>query len=386
MTWRCPDPVEEALWIAARDLLPARALAPATLRDTIVDRSRRYTSDRALLHLPPADPDADLAARALFFTIADAPKPLVPLAELARANLLPRSSPLHILDLGAGCGGWGQVLGAQDPGTMPEVLRSAMEGRRLVFRAVDRDRRALQIHEAAARALPWRDRIQLTLVHGDAMRADPGPPADLVLASGLLNELDDEAAFELVRRMLGRIAPGGAVIVIEPALRDTARALHRIRDRVLDGRLAHVFAPCVRQGPCPALLHPDDWCHEDRPAELPPRAAELGAATGLRRHGMKFAYLVLRDDPEPLVEPPPAPRRALRVVSRLESTKGKLELIGCGEQGWVDVRLLKRRRSPANRPFEQARRGDVLRVGAADDLGTDDPVERLTIDAGDPDD
>lgn len=379
MTWRCPDPVEEALWIAARDLLPAGALAPAALRDAVVDRSRRYTSDRALLHLPPADADADLGARALFFTVADAAKPLVPMAELARAGLLPRASPLHILDLGAGCGGWGHSLGSP----LVDTLGLFDASDHFVVRAIDRDRRALQIYEAAARALPWRHRIQLTLVHGDAMRADPGPPADLVVASGLLNELDDEAAFELVRRMLGRIAPGGSVIVIEPALRDTARALHRIRDRVLDGRLAHVFAPCVRQGPCPALLHPDDWCHEDRPVELPPRAAELGAATGLRRHGMKFAYLVLRDDPEPLVEPPPPPRRALRVVSRLESTKGKLELIGCGEQGWVDVRLLKRRRSPANRPFEQARRGDVLLVGAADDLGTDDPVERLTIDTGD---
>jgi hypothetical protein len=43
------------------------------------------------------------------------------------------------------------------------------------------------------------------------------------------------------------------------------------------------------------------------------------------------------------------------------------------------VRLLKRNRSDANRCFEEARRGDLIVVGADDDLASDDivAVERL---------
>ncbi|HTM23456.1 MAG TPA: small ribosomal subunit Rsm22 family protein, partial [Kofleriaceae bacterium] len=331
------------------------------------------TSDRAHLSTP-IDPDADLAARALFFTIADAPKPDLALAELARAHLLPQQ-PV-ILDVGAGCGGWGQTLGSQTS------VFAALSGRDAHFavRAIDRDRRALQIYEAAMAALPWRDRTRLTLVHGDAGRAELGPPADVIVASGVLNEIGEEPAFELLRRLLAQLAGGGSLIIVEPALREVTRALHRLRDRVLAGGLAHVFAPCIRQGPCPALVDPDDWCHEDRPTELPPRAAELAQVTGLRRHGLKFAYLVLRGEPAAQVPEPPAPRRALRAVSRLEVSKGKRQIIGCGHAGWVDVRLLKRRRSDANRAFEDARRGDVIVVGAADDIGAGDVIDRISVD------
>ena len=61
----------------------------AALVDAVVDRSRRYTSEREAL-AAPADRNSDLAARALFFTIADAAKPALPLLELARAGHQPR--------------------------------------------------------------------------------------------------------------------------------------------------------------------------------------------------------------------------------------------------------------------------------------------------------
>ena len=118
------------------------------------------------------------------------------------------------------------------------------------------------------------------------------------------------------------------------------------------------------------------WCHEDRPTQLPRRAAQLAAATGLRDAGLKFAYLVLRRERDALVEPPPPPVRALRVVSQPLRSKGKRELYGCGERGRVMLRLLRRHRSAANRPFDRALRGDVLVVGEADELSSDDRVER----------
>src|SRR5262249_53256918 len=103
---------------------------------------------------------------------------------------------------------------------------------------------------------------------------------------------------------------------------------------------------------------PDDWCHEHRAIELPPRTAELARLTHLRDDGLRFSYLVLRRDPLALVDA----RNAWRIVASPRPSKGKLEVVGCSDAGRVPLRLLHRNRSDANRAIERARRGDVLVV------------------------
>jgi hypothetical protein len=167
-----------------------------------------------------------------------------------------------------------------------------------------------------------------------------------------------------MQRALAAIGDDGAVIVVEPALRDTSRALHELRDAVIASGRGHVFAPCTRTiAPCPALADPDDWCHEDRPLTLPRRTAELARITHLRDGGMKLAYLVLRRQPLGLVADP----AAWRVVSAPMPAKGKLELIGCSAAGRIPIRLLRRHRNGGNRDFDDAVRGDVLVVDAVAD-------------------
>jgi ribosomal protein RSM22 (predicted rRNA methylase) len=233
------------------------------------------------------------------------------------------------------------------------------------IRLIDRDRRALAIAQDAIAqvATGWGRNARVTTERGDVTAAQfAAESADLVVAGGLLNELDAAAARELVRRAVSALAPGGAAILIEPALRETTRALHHLRDWVIDEGIAHVFAPCTRRlAPCPALADDRDWCHEDRPTNLPERAARLAAATGLRTHGLKFAYLVLRADEAPRL----AEDGALRVVSQPSKQKGRRELFACGDDGRLRLRLLRKNRGPDNRAFERARRGDVLVVDGA---------------------
>lgn len=316
--------------------------SPAELHHAIADRSRRYTSERDALS---SRPKHDLAARALFFTVCDAMKIAVPFGELARANALP-DRPLRVVDLGAGCGA--MSLGLVQAGARIETLT-----------LIDTDRDALAI---AKRALP----IATTLV-GDATQIDP-PPADLIVSGTMLNELPEAAHLPLVQRALAALADDGALILIEPALRDTTRALHRLRDALL-GK-AFVAFPCTHQHACPALANPDDWCHEDRTVELPPRTAELARVTHLRDDGLKFSYLVLRKQPL-AVEP-----GAWRLVSAPRIAKGKHEITGCGEPGWRTLRLLKRHRSAENRAFERADRGStIVAPGDVKDTANDDRVE-----------
>ncbi len=226
---------------------------------------------------------------------------------------------------------------------------------------LDRDADALAIATGALRRCAPHARA--TAITTDAIRAAL-PPADLVVLGSVLNELPAAARLPLIDRALAAIADDGAVIAIEPALRETTRALHEVRDAVLARGGAHVFAPCTRRGaPCPALADPADWCHEDRAVELPPRLAELARVTHLRDSGLKFSYLVLRRAPTPLVD---AAGTAWRVVSAPHAPKGKLELYGCSDDGRVELRLLRRNRAEPNRAFERADRGDVLVVRGAE--------------------
>jgi ribosomal protein RSM22 (predicted rRNA methylase) len=230
--------------------------------------------------------------------------------------------------------------------------------------AIDRDAKALAIAKLATTAFAA-NRIAITTRVGDVTRTAL-PPADLVLLGTVVNELAHDEGLALVERAIAALATDdGAVIIVEPALRETSRGLHAIRDAVIARGSASVFAPCTRRSaPCPALADPDDWCHEDRAIQLPPRTANLARITHLRDGGMKFAYLVLRRRPLDLVA---AGDSAWRVVSAPRPAKGKLELIGCSAHGRIPLRLLKRNRASANRDFERADRGDVLEIAAAPD-------------------
>ncbi|MDP9149936.1 MAG: small ribosomal subunit Rsm22 family protein, partial [Myxococcota bacterium] len=207
---------------------------------------------------------------------------------------------------------------------------------------------------------------------------------DVVLAGHVLSELDvgapDPIRAERHADRLGALVehhtePGGAVIVIEPALRDRTRHLHRVRD-ALAARGMTIFAPCLHAAACPALARDGDWCHEDVPVDLPPWLVPVARAAGLRHQGLTFSYLVLRRGGPRLADAfaTPAGAARLRVVSAPIRSKGKREVFLCGElaaAGAVPSALvpsgaramrLDRDARPANSKWEELMRGDVVFV------------------------
>lgn len=360
--------IEDAILAAARRRLPAELLGGPGLTQAVIDRSRRYTSERDRL-ASPTRPAADLAARALFFTLADAGKLPAVLAELdgarAPAGFL-TGDTVRVLDVGAGCG-------AMTLGLVAALAARGFAGR-LDVTLLDRDRDALAIAGDAVAAVARGRAVTCatSTVVADVTRL-PAGPYDLVVAGSVVNELTDGGA--LLDAMIAALTPGGVAIVIEPALRDTSRALHALRDRAIASGAVAVLAPCTRRAaPCPAMADERDWCHERRPLPLPPRARTLAHVTGLRDGDGKWAFLALAR-----AESAPAALAAYRVVDEPRADKGKHELTACGDAGWVKVRLLRRHRSVANRTFERMRRGDLLVLprapdGGALELGADDPI------------
>src|SRR5439155_23962568 len=104
-----------------------------------------------------------------------------------------------------------------------------------------------------------------------ATRVLPDEDFDLTLVANVLSEVPDPLA--LVRRLRGTVA------VVEPALRETGRALLALRDVLLrEGWFA--LAPCFTQGPCPALVSAKDWCTAEVRWDPPPFFRQLADATG----------------------------------------------------------------------------------------------------------
>jgi len=333
---------------------PHDRLLPDELREVAaaVQRlSHGLTRDRNLAGARYLDDDRLLGAYLLFYW------PVSYLQARGVLSELPRR-PRAALDLGSGPGP--VAFAALDAGAAEVV-------------AADRSARAL----AAARKLAAEAGEPLGTREWDPQRRGglaglaAGRSFDLVTLGHVVNELfqGPEAAARraaLLEEALALVAPGGSLVVIEPALRDTSRALLEVRD-LLVARGAAVRAPCLFRGPCPALVRPTDWCHAERPVEVPPLVEEIGRRAGIRKEAVKMSYLVLASRGEGWREPPPG--RVFRVVSEPLPSKGRLRYMGCGPEGRLGLALQEKDVTSTNRAFEHLLRGDVVEVSEVEPRG-----------------
>lgn len=277
----------------------------------------------------------------------------------------------------------GRVL---DVGSGPAPLAfAAVDAGATRALAIDRSAPAL----AVARALAEGADAPVETARWDPTRPLPDGPFDLVLAGHLLNELhsgDIAARVALVETMLARLRPTGFVVLVEPALRETSRALLSLRDRLVAAG-ATVRAPCLYRGNCPALVRPSDWCHAERAWTPPPLVDELARAARLHRDALKMSYLVLQAPGAPW--PRLAEGRLFRIVSEPLPRKGQLRYVGCGPEGRHPLVLAAKHVHARNLVFSTLARGDLVRVerltarGDGLRLEEDSVVERLAA-ADDP--
>ena len=191
------------------------------------------------------------------------------------------------------------------------------------------------------------------------------PPFDLIIFANCLNELyvgakdSIGARTGLVAEVFALLAPHGTLMIIEPALRDTSRALHQVRDRLVQEKHCTVYSPCLHENSCPALINPDDWCHEERVWEPPASIREIDKDIGFVKDALKFSYVLLRKDGKTIVERRPD---RYRVVSELRALKGEKRAWLCSEQGRQEVGRQDRLVSPQNEAFDAWHRGAIVQI------------------------
>ncbi len=373
---------------------PERNLRGDALAQAVVNLSRLFTTSRPSLPARYLDDPAHAAAYLSYFLPVNLSKIQVLLDELPNdsSHEIP-DRPMTVLDLGCG------------PGTGSLALldwlwhHSPDQAKSVSVLAADSTHASLQdakrLWEAYCNEVGIPN-VGLRCVEGNLehpLKGDLGKqivrggPYDLMIMANCLNELFPTAGDPPVERaavvaqLLPFLAPHGTIMIVEPALRQTTRALHHVRNHLLKQGLCTVYSPCLHEGACPALDHPDDWCHEERPWQTPPAIAALDQEVGFIKDALKFSYLLLRTDGRTIVSRSP---QIFRVVSELRELKGENRAWLCNETGRPEVGRLDRKASPQNAAVDSWHRGAIVqieRIVRKEKEGKVSPVGRIESDA-----
>ena len=335
-------------------------VSPALLQ-SIASLSRLFTKERDGIGARYLD-DATLAAGyASYFLPVNFFKVQTLLDELPD-DWAVGETPLSVLDVGSG------------PGTASLavldwlICQNRDAPRRLTVTAIDHSKAALmeavrlwnkyrRVTSAGQASLVTSvEQVENITRQNPGTAVSAGAPFDLIIVANCLNELFDESPEPhepravVLERFLSMLKADGTLMVLEPALRSTARALHQTRDRLLSHNLCTVYSPCLHEQGCPALAKVGDWCHEERFWDPPSWITELDHALGFIKDALKFSYLLLRKDGRTIVARGP---EIYRVVSELRIFKGEKRAWLCNEQGRSEVGRVDRKATSSNAAFRR---------------------------------
>ena len=345
------------------ELVEKEAISHDKLVQAVTELSRLFTKERIAIGQPYLE-EHDLGAAYLqYFLPVNFSKIQVLLDEMPAPDVAKQFS---VLDVGSG------------PGTGALAVLDWWHQRQhagaLSVIAVDKASAALS--QAEHLWNQYTDAAAITTARLQTCEADverglwleevrPQAPVDLIILANCLNEIfsgakDPIAARSgLVGKLFELLAPHGTLMIVEPALRETSRALHQVRDRLLQEKRCTVYSPCLHEQNCPALVNPDDWCHEERAWKQPASIQEIDEQVGFIKDALKFSYLLLRKDGKTIVERRPD---VYRVVSELRELKGDTRAWVCNELGRSEIGRLDRAKSESNEAWEECKRGTIVKV------------------------
>lgn len=176
-------------------------------------------------------------------------------------------------------------------------------------------------------------------------------PAELVIASYVINELGDAARDQLADALWR--ATAGTLLIIEPGTPAGTQRILNARARLI-AQGAHVIAPCPHDAVCP--LQAPDWCHFVQ--RLPrSRLHQHLKGAELPYEDEKFSYVALSRTP------PPA--RPSRVLAQPAQTKVAITAKLCTPRG-LDMAVAPRRDKAAYARFRRLSWGDAISSESSD--------------------
>ncbi len=242
----------------------------------------------------------------------------------------PDFAPSSVLDVGAGPGGasWAAVE------HWPEVAAVSL---------LDSNQAFLDLALTLAKASDHPALVASKPVVADFVSlGTDAEPADLVVASYALAEVEQARAVEVARRLWSLAR--GVLVVVEPGTPAGFERVAAVRAALVEAGGA-VVAPCPHSGACP--VQSPAWCHFGR--RLPrSRDHRLVKGASAPFEDEKFAYVALA---RPGLR---AVGRGERVMSTPRINKIEAAYRACAPEGLVDRRVSRRERER----FARARRLD----------------------------
>lgn len=338
----------------------------------VADLSRLFTKDRSSLTSAYLDDPAHAGAYLRYFLPVNLSKIQVLLDEMpADWSEHGQGGPIRVLDVGSGPGTGALAvldwLHQHRPDRVKDLSVVAVDASGDALKQARQlwDTYSRESGAAAGQLITGEGNLERSPNWAWSHHIEQQVPYDLIIVANCLNELFSRAAdpvearVELVTQLLLRLAPAGTLLIVEPALRDTSRALHQVRDRLVQEKCCTIYSPCLHEENCPALVNPFDWCHEERAWEPPPGIQEIDEEVGFIKDALKFSYLLLRKDGRTIVE-----RRVdvYRVVSELREMKGEKRAWLCNESGRSEIGRQDRLASPQNAAVDEWHRGAIVQI------------------------
>jgi hypothetical protein len=313
-------PEAEAFWVGQAELASEKIGDEALERMTpaVAHLSDLFTTERPDKKFPDyfADPRL-LAAYGVFFLPQSFTRTSFALSQACGLRGWKPASPVPaILDLGSGPGSCG-VAAAY-------LLRQAGFPK-LALHGVDKSPSALASMESFARATLG-EGVETKTRIGDASRPETWPegPFDLIVAGFVMNEmpqLDHAALLRWFGELKAKLAPGGLILILEPALRITAERLQKVSDQVADGMMTRI-APELDALPDPQLGAGEHWSHETRDWAAPASTEFVNRHLHRDLREVRFSFAAFSDAPLT-----PLPAGLSRLISDVQIIKGLLRFI-----------------------------------------------------------
>jgi ribosomal protein RSM22 (predicted rRNA methylase) len=215
----------------------------------------------------------------------------------ALGEIRPDFAPASLLDVGAGPGTATWAAAQAWPSLRSFALLDANSALREL--ALDLGRGSTRLRDMAYQ----RGEARAALANAD--------PADLVLASYVIGEMDDAERRTLAALMWAKTRD--TLLVVEPGTPAGYARIIALRAQLIASG-AHVAAPCPHDGQCP--LQAPDWCHFTQRLQRSQAHKQIKGAE-LPFEDEKFSYVALTRNP---VTSHPARVLAQPVVSKIEVT------------------------------------------------------------------
>jgi len=310
----------EAFWVGQAELVAEKLGDEALERLTpaVAHLSDLFTTERPDKKFPDyfADPRL-LAAYGVFFLPQSFTRTSIALAQTCGLRgWKPSSQVPAILDLGSGPGSCGVAAAYR--------LRQAGL-KKIKLHGVDKSPSALASMESFSQATLGEDVETKTRI-GDASRPETWPegPFDLIVAGFVMNEmpqLDHAALLRWFGELKARLAPGGLILILEPALRITAERLQRLSDDAAAGEMTRI-APELDALPDPQLGPGEHWSHETRAWKAPASTEFVNRHLHRDLREVRFSFAAFSDAPLQSLAP-----GLSRLISDVQIIKGLLRFI-----------------------------------------------------------